>query len=100
MLRVVWDDGDARNCVEAAGRKEVHLAASPEGVTIHDLRRTFGLHIAQRAGLHVASKLLRHSDIRITERVYVPLGFEALREAIEENQRERGKVVAFKRNSH
>jgi integrase len=50
-------------------------------VTIHDLRRTFGLHIARKAGLHVASKLLRHSDVRVTERVYAPLGLDDLRAA-------------------
>jgi integrase len=52
-------------------------------VHMHDLRRTFGLHIARRSGLHVASRLLRHSDIRVTERVYAPLGFAELREAME-----------------
>lgn len=31
------------------------------------------------AGLHVASKLLRHSDIRVTGRTYAPLGIEGPR---------------------
>lgn len=66
-------------------------------VTIHDLRRTFGVHVAKRAGLHVASKLLRHSDIRVTERVYVPLGVEALREALEGTHEDRGKVIDLER---
>lgn len=57
--------------------------AGLKDVSIHDLRRTFGLHISRTAGLHVASKLLRHSDIRVTERHYAPLGTEALREALE-----------------
>lgn len=35
-------------------------------VTIHDVRRTFGLYVTRTAGLQVASKLLRHSDIRVT----------------------------------
>lgn len=71
----------------------VRSEAELEDVTIHDLRRTFGLHIARRAGLHIASKLLRHSDIRVTERVYVPLGIEAMREAAAEALRERGEVL-------
>ncbi len=55
----------------------------PQDVHIHDLRRTYGLHVAQRAGLHVASKLLRHGDVRITEQVYAPLGMEDLARAVE-----------------
>ncbi|HQR44587.1 MAG TPA: hypothetical protein PK598_01065 [Thermoanaerobaculia bacterium] len=60
-------------------------------VHIHDLRRTFGLHVAKAAGLHVASKLLRHGDVRITERVYAPLGIETLRAAVEK----RSEVLPF-----
>jgi len=52
--------------------------ASLVDVHIHDLRRTFGLHISRESGLHVASKLLRHSDVRVTERVYAPLDIEEL----------------------
>ena len=43
---------------------------------IHDIRRTFGLRICLEHGLLVASKLLRHSSIKITERAYAPLGVE------------------------
>lgn len=75
----------------------IREVAELEGVTIHDLRRTFGLHVARRAGLHIASKLLRHSDIRVTERVYVPLGLDAMREAVADTHRERGKVVELRR---
>ena len=77
--------------------EKVRAGAGLDDVTIHDLRRTFGVHVAKRAGLHIASKLLRHSDIRVTERVYVPLGIEGLREALEETQRERGKVIELER---
>jgi len=62
-------------------------------VTLHDLRRTFGLHVARTAGLHVASKLLRHADIRVTERVYAPLGLDDLREAMEH----RADVLPFRK---
>ena len=75
----------------------VRTVAKLEGVTIHDLRRTFGLHVARKAGLHIASKLLRHSDIRVTERVYAPLGIDDLRTAVADMQGERGKVLELQR---
>ena len=59
---------------------------------IHDLRRSFGLAIARQAGLHVASRLLRHSNVSITAAVYAPLGLDELREALEE----RGKVIQIR----
>jgi len=62
----------------------LRVAAKVLDVHLHDLRRTFGLAVARAAGLHVASKMLRHSDIRITEAVYAPLGVEVLREAAEQ----------------
>jgi integrase len=64
-----------------------------EDASIHDLRRTFGLQIAKTAGLHAASKLLRHSDIRVTEQVYAPLGLDDLRDALEKRE----KVVPMRR---
>jgi integrase len=66
--------------------ERLKASAGLTDVTIHDLRRTFGLHVAKTAGLHVASKLLRHSDIRVTERVYAPLGLDDLRAAVERRQ--------------
>lgn len=72
---------------------QIREAAQLDGVTIHDLRRTFGLHVARAAGLHVASKLLRHSDIRITASVYAPLGLDDLREAVAATHAARGKVI-------
>lgn len=62
------------------------------GIHVHDVRRTFGLHVAKEAGLHVASKLLRHGDVRITEKVYAPLGIDDLRAALEK----RAPVLTFK----
>jgi integrase len=57
-----------------------------ENVHIHDLRRSFGLAVARQSGLHVASKLLRHRDIRITQSVYSPLDMDLLRDAVEKRQ--------------
>lgn len=64
--------------------EELREKAKLEGVTIHDLRRSFGLRVARQAGLHVASKLLRHGDVRITAKVYAPLGIDDLRGAAEQ----------------
>ncbi len=71
--------------------QEITVAAKLEDVHVHDVRRSFGLSIARSAGLHVASKLLRHGDIRVTERVYAPLGIEELRSAVEK----RSKALPF-----
>ena len=65
----------------------IRTRAELEDVHIHDIRRTFGLAVTRTAGLHVASKLLRHSDIRVTERVYAPLGLDDLRAALEDVNR-------------
>ena len=56
--------------------------AKIEGAVIHDLRRTFGARIARTAGLHIASRLLRHKDIKVTESVYAPIDDKTLREAL------------------
>lgn len=72
--------------------KRIRKAAGIEDVNIHDIRRTFGLEISLTAGLHVASKLLRHADVRVTEKVYAPLGIDELRAAAEA----RSKVLPFR----
>jgi len=73
--------------------EDLKKAAELGDVGIHDLRRTFGLQVAKAAGLHVASRLLRHSDIRVTERHYAPLGLADLRAALET----RKKVVPMRK---
>ncbi len=57
-----------------------------EGVHIHDLRRSFGLAVARQSGLHVASRLLRHRDVKITQAAYSPLDLDTLRDAVEKRQ--------------
>ena len=71
--------------------------AEVEDVHLHDLRRTFGLQVARTAGLHVASKLLRHADVRVTERVYAPLGLDDLRAGLEKAAEARGNVVPLRK---
>ena len=63
---------------------KLKISAKLESVTIHDLRRTYGLAAARKAGILAASKLLRHSDTRITAKVYAPLGVEELRAVAED----------------
>jgi integrase len=68
----------------------------PADLTLHDLRRTFGLEVAKRAGILAASKLLRHSDARITSQVYTPLAIEELRDVVDGLAQERGKVLPMR----
>lgn len=76
---------------------EVKKRAGIPDVRLHDLRRTFGLTAARTAGLHVASKLLRHADVRITEQVYAPLGLDDLREGIDKVATARAKVIPLRK---
>ena len=66
--------------------KKLCNKAKIKGAVIHDLRRTFGAKIARTAGLHVASRLLRHSDIRTTEAIYAPIDEEMLRAGLQNNR--------------
>lgn len=61
-------------------------------VRLHDIRRTYGLRVTLTSGIFAASKLLRHSDSRVTERVYAPLNVEDLRGFAEES----AKVVSLR----
>jgi integrase len=74
---------------EALARKKKGESAGKgflENVHIHDLRRSFGLAVARQSGLHVASRLLRHRDVRITQAAYSPLDLDTLRDAVEKRQ--------------
>jgi integrase len=69
--------------------------AELEDVHFHDLRRTFGKRIERQAGLHVASKLLRHSDVRITSQVYSPFDMDELRSVVEIQRTALDNVVSI-----
>ena len=71
---------------------QIRKVAELPDVHLHDLRRTFGLRVTRKAGLHVASKLLRHADVRVTEQVYSPLGLAELRKATEVQAKGLAKV--------
>jgi integrase len=75
-------------------------AELPADINAHDLRRTFCRRAVDTVGRDVASKLLRHSDSRITDRVYNPRTFAELLEATrainrDDDEKEGGEVVAF-----
>ena len=74
----------------------LRLEAKLPDVHVHDLRRDYGLRVSKAAGLHVASKLLRHADVRVTERVYAPLALEDLRKATEQQSGTLAKVLKMK----
>jgi integrase len=76
--------------------REVCSAAKIIDLHVHDIRRSVGLAIARTAGLVVAQKLLRHASPSVTSRVYVPLGVEELRGALEVAVAP-GKVLPMKR---
>ncbi len=61
----------------------IATAAGLEGVTFHDLRRTFGLGMSRAAGLRVAQEALGHSTPDLTAAVYTPEGFDAVKAAAE-----------------
>jgi len=77
-----------RHTLNSTWKKIKKNAGLPSDLRIHDIRRTFGLRVCLSHGIHIASKLLRHSSIKITEQAYAPLGVEvkgqqALRMAVE-----------------
>lgn len=103
IIRMLWDlePGDQSDPVipspkrEGRHRGQLHstwdrirkAAGLPDDLNMHDIRRTFGLRVCLQSGIHVASRLLRHSSIKITEQVYAPLGVDvrgvtALRQAV------------------
>lgn len=62
--------------------ERVRRTAELGDATLHDIRRTFGKLVAREAGLHMASALLRHSDVRITASTYAPMAEGEMRAAV------------------
>ena len=80
-LRRPW-----KKILEATGFEDVH---------IHDIRRTFGKFIERVAGVYAASKALRHSDIRVTAKHYLPMNDVEMREIFNKS----GKLLPFKKTA-
>lgn len=64
--------------------ERIRKAARLEDVRIHDIRRTVGKLIAQAAGIHTASAVLRHHDIGVTAKHYSPVQDAERRKALAE----------------
>jgi integrase len=64
-----------------------------DDIHIHDLRRSFGLRVTRAQGIFAASKLLRHSETRVTERVYAPMSTEDVRSFAENT--EKARILSF-----
>lgn len=73
--------------------RDLCAAAGVRGATLHDLRRTVGLFVAREAGIAVAARVLRHSRIDVTARVYAPFGVDEQRRAAERALRRQGKLT-------
>ena len=73
-----------KRILEISGLEDFH---------IHDIRRTFCVQIIKTSGVNLASKLLRHSDIRVTVKHYSPENRESLLGALEK----RAKMIPFKK---
>ena len=61
----------------------VTAQAGLEGITPHDLRRTFSVELSRLAGVHVASRALGHASVTVTESHYLPENFTVTRDAID-----------------
>jgi integrase len=58
--------------------------AKIEGAVLHDLRRTFGSWaVSNGVDLYTVSKLLNHSGVGVTERIYAHLNLETLRKGVD-----------------
>jgi integrase len=86
-----------RHDLRKAWNRLRQIATIPSDVHVHDLRRTVGLNAALTVGLFAASKILRHSNSQITERVYAPISAEQTRLYAE--GAERGRLLAFTKSA-
>lgn len=72
-------------------------AKIPKDLHVHDLRRSFGLRVMLAQGIFAASKLLRHANSGVTERVYAPLSAENVRDFAEGT--EKARLLSFKKKA-
>ena len=76
-------------CQEAALR-----AGIGRPITFHDLRRTFGaMLIESGVDIYMVSRLMGHSDVRITEKVYAPLSGKFLAKEVSKLGRHLGPML-------
>ncbi len=80
--RVEAEDNRPRACPKH-GTDHIHVAAEVRQLGFHDLRRSHASLLAH-AGVStaIAQKLMRHSDPKLTERVYTVVDVETLRREV------------------
>jgi len=80
-----WVVCDKEGSRIASVKKGFALAVRKAGIEdVHDLRRTCGSWLVQAGRpIHEVSALLRHSDIRVTDKVYTHLAPDNLRVAVQ-----------------
>lgn len=61
----------------------IRKAAKVDDVTIHDIRRSVCASIARDFGIPIASRLMRHSNLTVTQRHYAPIDEAQQRDALE-----------------
>ena len=76
------DPKKPRTDFKRAWRRVRESAKLPADCRTHDIRRTFGREMARESGLHLASRALRHADVRTTARIYAPLDVIEIRAAV------------------
>lgn len=64
------------------GFAKICRRAGVSGVTLHDIRRTFGTRLAPHVPAHVLQRLMRHANIATTLKYYISLD-DGLADAIE-----------------
>lgn len=93
-----WVFCDRRGQRISSVKKGFATAVARAGLTDvypHDLRRTCGSWLVQQGvPIQVVSNLLRHSDIRITDRVYAHLSPTRVQAAVEVLDRPANRVTA------
>lgn len=75
-------EAEAPEVCPSCGKPTLWSKPIPRHVTFHGTRHSFGTAMVRRAGMAVAQKALRHSDVRLTIHTYGHLDDGDLREGI------------------
>jgi len=79
-----------RTCAQEAALR----AGIGRPITFHDLRRTFGaMLIESGVDIYTVSRLMGHSDARITEKAYAPLSGKFLAKEVSKLGRHLGPLL-------
>ena len=76
-------DSKVPEACPSCGKPSVWAKPIPRHVRFHDTRHSGGTAMVKKAGMAVAQKFLRHSDVRLTIHTYGHLEAEDVREGLE-----------------